>query len=277
MTNTKKNRLLLIEILMIIIALIFIYPIILVAINSFKSFSEVMTDVIALPKHLTFNNYSYVWKYVQYPRLFLNNLIITTVGVVGIIFFGALAAYKLSRTKTKYSWVIFMFCITPMLIPFQTIMITVVKVAKVLHVSNSVLGLGIQYWGFGTPLAVFIYHGFMKSIPRELDESAMMDGASTFRTFFTIIFPLLKPVTTTIMIIDVMWIWNDFLLPLLMVNGSNTTKTLTLAAYSFVGQYTTDWQYTMTAVIMAVLPSIIFFIFMQKNIIKGVTDGAIKG
>lgn len=277
MTNAKKNRLLLIEILMIIIALIFIYPIILVAINSFKSFSEVMTDVIALPKRLTFNNYSYVWKYVQYPRLFLNNLIITTVGVVGIIFFGALAAYKLSRTKTKYSWVIFMFCITPMLIPFQTIMITVVKVAKILHVSNSVLGLGIQYWGFGAPLAVFIYHGFMKSIPRELDESAMMDGASTFRTFFTIIFPLLKPVTTTIMIIDVMWIWNDFLLPLLMVNGSNTTKTLTLAAYSFVGQYTTDWQYTMTAVIMAVLPSIIFFIFMQKNIIKGVTDGAIKG
>ncbi|MBZ9689845.1 carbohydrate ABC transporter permease [Clostridium estertheticum] len=273
----KKSRTILFEILMIAIALVFIYPIILVVTNSFKTFPEVMTNVVSLPKHLNFQNYIYVWKYVEYPRLFLNNLIIVSVGVSGIIFFSSFAAYKLSRTKTNYSSAIFIFCITPMLIPFQTIMITVVKVAKILHLSNSVLGLGIQYWGFGAPLAVFIYHGFMKSIPKEMDESAIMDGASSFRAFFTIIFPLLKPVTTTIMIIDVMWIWNDFLLPLLMVNGSNSTKTLTLAAYSFVGQYTTDWQYTMTAVVMAVLPSVIFFIFMQKNIIKGVTDGAVKG
>lgn len=277
MMNKKKRNMIIIEILMAILALAFIYPIILVVINSSKSFSEVMSDVIKLPKHLTLSNYAYVWKYVDYPRLFLNNLIITTVGVSGIVFFSALAAYKLSRTKTKYSWIIFVFCITPMLIPFQTIMITVVKVAKTLHLTNSVLGLGIQYWGFGAPLAIFIYHGFIKSIPREIDESAIMDGASSFRTFISIIFPLMKPVTATIMIINVMWIWNDFLLPLLMVNGSNSTKTLTLAAYSFVGQYTTDWQYTMTAVVMAVLPSVIFFIFMQKNIVKGVTAGAIKG
>lgn len=274
---TKKKSRVLFEILMIVIALAFIFPVILVVINSFKTFSEVMSDVLALPKHLTFNNYSYVWKYVDYPRLFLNNLIITSVGVLGIVFFGSLAAYKLSRTKTKYSWAIFVFCITPMLVPFQTIMITVVKVAKVLHLTNSVLGLGVQYWGFGASLAVFIYHGFIKGIPKEIDESAIVDGASSFKTFFSIIFPLMKPVTTTIVIIDVMWIWNDFLLPLLMVNGSNSTKTLTLAAYSFVGQYTTDWQYTMTAVVMAVLPAIIFFIFMQKNIVKGVTAGAIKG
>ena len=275
--NIKKRKTVLLEILMIVVALVFIYPIILVVINSFKTFSEVMSDVIALPRHLIFNNYSYVWKYIDYPRLFLNNLIITVVGVSGIIFFGSIAAYKLSRTKTKYSFAIFVFCITPMLIPFQTIMITVVKVAKTLHLTNSVLGLGVQYWGFGASLAVFIYHGFIKGIPKEIDESAFVDGASTFKTFFTIIFPLMKSVTTTIMVIDVMWIWNDFLLPLLMVNGSNSTKTLTLAAYSFVGQYTTDWQYTMTAVVMAVFPSVIFFIFMQKNIIKGVTAGAIKG
>lgn len=273
----KKSKIILFEILMIVVAFAFIYPIILVVINSFKTFSEVMTDVIALPKHFTLNNYSYVWKYVNYPRLFINNLIITSVGVSGIIFFGSLAAYKLSRTKTKYSYAIFVFCITPMLIPFQTIMITVVKVAKVLHLTNSVLGLGVQYWGFGASLAVFIYHGFIKGIPKEIDESAFIDGASSFTTFFMIIFPLMKPVTTTIMIIDVMWIWNDFLLPLLMVNGANATKTLTLAAYSFVGQYTTDWQYTMTTVVMAVLPSIIFFILMQKDIVKGVTAGAIKG
>jgi raffinose/stachyose/melibiose transport system permease protein len=117
----------------------------------------------------------------------------------------------------------------------------------------------------------------VKGIPVEIDESAKIDGASGFRLFFSVIFPLLKSVTATIVIIDVMWIWNDFLLPLLMVNGSPSTKTLTLAAYTFVGQYTSDWQYAMTAMVMAVLPSIIVFIFLQKYIVKGVVAGAVKG
>jgi raffinose/stachyose/melibiose transport system permease protein len=275
--KSKLGRNAMIELGLLLLAILFLYPIGLVFVNSVKSFSEVMSDVIALPKHLSLTNYTYVWKYINYPRLFLNNLIITTVGTLGILFFGSMAAYKLSRTKTRVSWLLFLLCIAPILIPFQTIMITVVKVAKELHMTNSVLGLAVQYWGFGAPLAVFIYHGFVKGIPREIDESAFIDGASSFRTFFWIIFPLLRPVTATIAIINVMWIWNDFLLPLLMVNGSNSTRTLTLAAYTFVGQYTTDWQYTMAAVVMAVFPSILFFLSMQKHIIKGVTEGAVKG
>lgn len=273
----KKKSLIIPEVVMILFAIVFLYPIILVFYNSLKSFSEVMANVIALPRRLAFENYSYVWQYINYPQLFLNNMIITTVGVVGIVLFSSIAAYKLSRTKTKYSWLVYIFCITPMLIPFQTIMITLLKLAKILHLSDSIWGLGIQYWGFGASMAVFIYHGFVKTIPREIDESAIMDGASTFRMFFEIIFPLLKSVTSTIIVIDVMWIWNDFLLPLIMVNGSKSTKTLTLAAYTFIGQYITDWQYAMTAMVMAVLPSILFFIFMQKYIVKGVTTGAVKG
>lgn len=275
--GTKKKGNLILEIIMIIIALIFLYPIILVFYNSLKSFSEVMANVISLPKRIAFENYTYVWKYINYPRLFMNNLLITVTGIIGIVFFGSIAAYKLSRTKTKYSFIIYLFCIIPMLIPFQTIMITVLKLAKQLHLSDSDLGLGIQYWGFGAPMAVFIYHGFIKTIPKEIDESAIVDGASTTTMFFKIIFPLLKPVTSTIVVIDVMWIWNDFLLPLIMVNGTKQTKTLTLAAYSFVGQYITNWQYAMAAMVLAVLPSIIFFILMQKNIVKGVTAGAVKG
>ena len=170
-----------------------------------------------------------------------------------------------------------MFCIIPMLVPFQTIMITLVKVMKTLHLSGSLLGLGIQYWGFGIPMAVFIYMGFIKTIPRAIDESATIDGASAFSTYVRIIFPLLKPVTATVMVLDVMWIWNDFLLPMLMVNSSPKTKTLTLAAYTFGGQYNTQWQYAMTAMVLALLPSILFFIFMQKHIIKGVVAGAVKG
>lgn len=276
MAMSKSARLAL-EIVMIAVALAFLYPIILVFYNSFKSFGEVMRDVIALPQHLTFANYAYVWKYINYPKLFVNNVIITLTGLAGIILISSIAAYKLSRTKTKLSGLLYLLIIIPMLIPFQSIMVTVLKLAQHLRLANSVPGLGVQYWGLGAPMAVFIYHGFVKGVPAELDESGSIDGATGFNLFFRIIFPLLKPVTATIAVIDVMWIWNDFLLPLLMVNGSPDTKTLTLAAYSFVGQYNTDWQYTMTAVVMAVLPSIVVFILLQKHIVKGVTAGAVKG
>jgi raffinose/stachyose/melibiose transport system permease protein len=275
--GNRKLGLILLELATVAAALLFLYPIMLVFYNSLKSFSEVMSDVIALPKQLAFGNYSYVWKFIDYPRLFLNNIVITVLGVAGIILISSLAAYKMSRTKTKWSALLYFLCITPMLIPFQSIMITILKLAKSLHLSDSIWGLGIQYWAFGAPLAVFIYHGFVKGIPSEIDESATMDGASGFHLFFRVIFPLLQPVTATIIVIDVMWIWNDFLLPLLMVNGSASTKTLTLAAYTFVGQYNTDWQYTMTAMVMAVFPSILVFILLQKHIVKGVTAGAVKG
>lgn len=276
-TNNNKAGKIILEVVLVILSLLFLYPLFLTIINSLKSFSEVMTDVIALPKHLTFSNYSYVWKFINYPRLFLNNFVITGVGLLGIVFISSIAAYKLARTKSRWSGVIYFLCIMPMLIPFQSIMLTVLQTAKNLHLSESTWGLGLLYWGFGAPLAVFIYHGFVKGIPTEIDESATIDGASGFRLFFSVIFPLLKSVTTTIVIIDVMWIWNDFLLPLLMVNGSPDTKTLTLAAYTFVGQYTSDWQYAMTAMVMAVLPSIVVFIFLQKYIVKGVVAGAVKG
>lgn len=276
MTSAKTGRIIL-EIMMIILSLLFLYPLILAIINSFKSFSEVMSDVIAMPQQFNLNNYAYVWKYINYPRLFINNTIITVIGLVGIILFSSVAAYKLSRTNSKWSNTIYLLCIVPMLIPFQSIMLTVLQLAKSLHLSDSTWGLGILYWGFGAPLAIFIYHGFVKGIPREIDESATIDGASGFKLFFLVIFPLLQSVTTTIIIIDVMWIWNDFLLPLLMVNGSPATKTLTLAAYTFVGQYTSDWQYAMTAMVMAVLPSIIVFVLLQKYIVRGVVAGAVKG
>ncbi|HIW32290.1 MAG TPA: carbohydrate ABC transporter permease [Candidatus Paenibacillus intestinavium] len=275
-SRLKAGRIIL-EIIMVLISIIFLYPIFLTIINSFKTFGEVMRDVIALPEKLTFANYSYVWEYINYPKLFMNNIVITTIGLAGIILVSSIAAYKLARTKSRMSIVIYMICIMPMLIPFQSIMLTVVQLAKQLNLSESTVGLGFLYWGFGAPLAVFIYHGFVKGIPKDIDESATIDGASGFRLFFSVIFPLLKSVTTTIIIIDVMWIWNDFLLPLLLVNGSPDTKTLTLAAYTFLGQYTSDWQYAMTAMVMAVLPSIIAFMFLQKYIVKGVVAGAVKG
>ena len=276
-TTKRSAGLIILEVILILCAAVYIYPVFLMFTNSFKSFKEVLVNVVALPTRREFANYTHVIEKINYGRLFFNNVVITFTGILGIVFFSSLAAYILARRNTRFTRAAYMFCIIPMLVPFQTIMITLVKVMKTLHLSGSLLGLGIQYWGFGIPMAVFIYMGFIKTIPRAIDESATIDGASAFSTYVRIIFPLLKPVTATVMVLDVMWIWNDFLLPMLMVNSSPKTKTLTLAAYTFVGQYNTQWQYAMTAMVLALLPSILFFIFMQKHIIKGVVAGAVKG
>jgi raffinose/stachyose/melibiose transport system permease protein len=279
MKISQKNKLknLILEFIIILIAIVFIYPVFLMVINSFKSFREVIIDVIALPEKLNFSNYLYVIDKMNYPQLFLNNLLITAIGIAGIVALSSLAAYIIDRQRNKYTRLAQLFIITPMLIPFQTFMITLLKVMNIIHLSGSRVGLGIQYWGFGIPMATFIYINFMKTIPREIDESAYIDGASTFRTFIYVIFPILKPVTVTVIVLDVMWIWNDFLLPLLMVNSSEKTKTLVLAAYNFVGQYNTQWHYAMTAMVLTVVPSILFFIFLQKYIVKGVVAGSVKG
>ena len=279
MTIQKKRTLHKILLILVLIAAtcFYIYPVFLMFMNSFKPFGEIVSDAIALPSRPAWENYSYVIKKIKYFKLFMNNVVITTTGILGIVAFSSIAAYILDRRKSRYSRIAYTIIITPLLIPFQSIMITLLKSMNVLHLSGSKLGLGVQYWGFGIPMATFIFYNFMKTIPKEIDESAIIDGASTFRTFRSIIFPLLKSVTVTVIVLDVMWIWNDFLLPLLMVNSSNETKTLVLAAYTFVGQMNTKWHYAMTAMVLAVVPSILIFIFLQKYIVDGVVAGAVKG
>ena len=277
MAQRKKTKKIVLTIIMLILALIYIYPVFLMVINSVKPFGEVIMDVIALPSKIEWSNYTYVMDKMKYGKLFLNNVIITVIGIVGIIIFSSMSAYIISRKKNKYTRFAQFMITTPMLIPFQTIMITLLKTMSVINLSDSRVGLGIQYWGFGIPMATFIFYNFMNTIPREIDESAHMDGASTFRTFIAVVFPLMKPVSITVVVLDVMWIWNDFLLPLLMVNSSDKTKTLVLAAYTFVGQMNTKWQYAMAAMVLTVLPSIIIFIFLQKYIVEGVVAGAVKG
>lgn len=275
--HLSKMKKILLSLVMIAIALVYIYPVFLMFINSLKPFSEVVTDVIKLPSRIAWENYGHVIKKMSYGKLFINNVVITVIAIFGIIIFSSTAAYIINRRVNKWTRFAHTLIITPMLIPFQTIMITLLKMMDILHLSNSRVGLGIQYWGFGIPMATFIYCNFMSTIPKEIDESACIDGAGTFKTIFFIIFPLLKSVTMTVVVLDVMWIWNDFLLPLLMVNSSTDTKTLVLSAYIFVGQFNTQWHYAMTAMVLAILPSVVVFIFLQKYIVDGVVAGAVKG
>jgi len=262
---------------LLIIAMLYLYPLFLVIINSMKSFSEVMTNVIALPQKLNFANYSKAIQLMEYPRLFLNTLFVTVMGVVGVILISSMAGYKLSRTKTKLSWFVFIICIAPMMIPFQSFMIALVKVTKTLHLINTNYGLGLIYWGLATPLSLFMYHGFVKTIPIELDECAIIDGCSPLRKFFSVIFPLLTPITVSTVVINAMWMWNDFLLPLLILSGEQKYKTLQLAAYSFFGQYKVEWHLAMAGVMLTIIPAIIFYLALQKYIMKGMTAGAVKG
>ena len=262
---------------MLLLSIGYIYPVLLMVINSCKPFKEVLLNVLALPQQFVPENYTYVIDQMSYARLFRNNVVITAIGIAGIVAFSSLAAYILDRRKTRYTKLIHTLLITPMLIPFQTIMITLLKAMNIFGLTGSTWGLGIQYWGFGVPMATFIFYNFMKTVPAEIDESATIDGASTFTTFARIIYPLLKPVTATVIVLDVMWIWNDFLLPLLMVNGSPNTKTLVLVAYNFVGQLNTKWHYALAAMVLAILPSVIIFVLLQKYIVQGVIAGSIKG
>jgi raffinose/stachyose/melibiose transport system permease protein len=274
----KRNRGNIITLICLtLISLLFLYPLFLVFINSLKTYAQLLTDVFSLPVKVEWGNYPHAWALMDYPRAFLNTLYVTAVGIVGIIFISSLAGYKLARTKTRLSNFLFMLCIIPMLVPFHTIMIALTKVSRELYLIDSLTGLIVIYWGLGAPLAIFLYHGFVKSVPAELDEAAVMDGCTPFQVYSKIIFPLLKPITTTIVVLDVLWIWNDFLLPLLMVNGQQSTKTLQLRAYQFFGQYVSEWQYVMAAIVMSVVPVVIFFLIMQKQIIKGIVSGAVKG
>ena len=169
----------------------------------------------------------------------------------------------------------FLFMIAAMIIPFQGIMIPLVKIYGSLHMLNSKWALIYMYLGFGTSLAVFMYHGFIKSIPLELEEAAMIDGATRFQTFVKIVFPLLKSQTMTIAILDILWIWNDFLLPNLVL-GTAETRTLPLSTYYFYGTHTTDYSLAMAGLILSAIPVIIVYMFMQKHIIEGVMQGSIK-
>ena len=264
-------------VLMLFIVVLYLLPLGMMILNSVKNYDEIMKNVLALPGHFSLKNFAVVFQDMNYPLTFFNTFVVTLIGTAGIVIFGSMAGYKMARVKTRYSRLTFLYCIMPMMVPFQSFMITLVVIAKAFHLTNNVPGLGIIYWGLGIPMALFLYQGFAKTIPYELEESALMEGCSQPRLFMQIIFPLLKSVTASVIVINAMWIWNDFLLPLLVIGGSREKKTLQLAAYTFMGQYKSEWQNIMAAAILIIIPALVIYLIFQKNIIKGLVAGAVKG
>ncbi|MCM3728111.1 carbohydrate ABC transporter membrane protein 2 (CUT1 family) [Neobacillus bataviensis] len=263
------------EIFAILLGLVFLVPFYYLISNSLKPFAEILTNTSALPKTFMLDNYVNAFEKLNYLKVFTNSIIITAISNVVLVVFCSMAAYMLVRTKKKISNVIFMTFVAAMIIPFQSIMIPLIKTAGNFGLLNSIWGLVIMYLGFGSGMTIFLYHGFIKGIPVELEEAAIIDGCTRFGVFWRIVFPLLKPITVTIVILNSLWIWNDYLLPSLVLQDPEL-KTIPLATFSFFGQYTKQWDLALAGLVLGIIPLLIFFFSMQKHIIKGITSGSIK-
>ena len=262
--------------LLTVTAVFWLFPLFMAMINSFKTNGELLTNVMSLPTSLHFENYTRTIEKMHYIRSFGNTVLLSGLSVSMMIFFSALAGWRLCRTKTRLSSFIFGLFVFSMLIPFSSIMIPLYKVVLALKIKNSLIGLSFVYAGLGISMAVFLYHGFVKGIPRELEEAASIDGGSRMKIFFMVILPLLKPITATICITNVLWVWNDFLLPLIVISD-NKKYSLLLSTNTLFGQYSNDWTAILSALILAAIPVIIFYALFQKQILKGIADGAVKG
>lgn len=253
----------------------FLYPFFLVLMNSLKTNKEVILDALAFPKAFHLEGYIKAFEKMNYVRSFGNSVIVTVCSIILIVLAAVMCAHLFARCDWKINKIIFMLMVASMIIPFQTIMIPIVKNFSMFELTDNLFAVIIFYVGAHISLAVFMYHGFIKNIPYELEEAARIDGCGQMGILFKIIFPMLKPITSTIVILDVLAIWNDFLLPFILLY-KDSLKTLPLKTYSFVGQYSTDYSLITAGLVLTILPVIILYLFLQKQVIEGVAQGAIK-
>ncbi|QUI25158.1 carbohydrate ABC transporter permease [Vallitalea pronyensis] len=278
MGKTKK---IIIEILAVIVGIIYLSPVYIMVVNAFKNRAEMYESVLSLPSTISFEYFRTAMSKMSYLNAFMNSLFVTVISIGIIVVLSSMTAWMLVRTKHVISKVIFFTFIATMLIPFQAVMMPLMQVMgfvtnnTFLSMLNTRFGLIYMYVGFGSSMAVFLFHGFIKSIPTSLEEAATIDGCNKWKTFWKIIFPVLKPTTVTVIILDLIWIWNDFLLPSLVLSDKGL-RTIPLSTFYFFGEFTIQWNLAMAGLVLTIIPVIIFYMLAQKHIIKGVTAGAIK-
>ncbi len=288
MSKETKIKKVLLSIVGVLIALYVLFPFYLVVMNSFKAQTSIVASPVSLAGasfHQLVENLGKVVNNSNFNFWYAlgTSVVITVVSLVLLAVFGGMAAWVISRNNKKtWATVIYMVFIASMIIPFQVVMLPLIStfrdVGKFVGISmlQSIPGIVFAYCGFGGAMTVFILTGFIKGIPYELEEAAGIDGCSPEGTFFRIIFPLLKPVITTVTILNGMWIWNDYLLPSLMLGQNGKVKTLPVAVQAFVGSYVKQWDLILTAALLAIVPMIIIFMFGQKQIMSGMVEGAVK-
>ena len=264
-----------------VISVVYVIPVFMVLLNSFKLNTFVKTDTFAWPsgemfahwdnfiKGMTFGNYPF------YKSAFYS-LVITLLGTLLILLFTSMAAWYISRVDSLICRIVYFGCVFSMVVPFQMVMFTLSKTADTLHL-NTPWTIPVIYLGFGAGLAVFMFTGFVKSIPMEIEEAAAIDGCGPLRTFFCVVVPMLKPTLISVGILEIMWVWNDYLLPYLVLD-INEYRTIPIHIQYLKGSYgTVDLGATMALILMSIIPVIVFYLTCQKHIIKGVAAGAVKG
>jgi raffinose/stachyose/melibiose transport system permease protein len=278
MNATKRFQNTATFIFLLILAILFLTPIFIILMNSFKGRFFISDTPFALPNSQTFvglKNYTVGLAKTGFIKAFGYSLFITVFSVGTIVLFTSMTAWAITRVKSKVSSIIYYLLIFSMIVPFQMVMFTMSKTANVLRLDNPV-GIIVLYLGFGAGLSVFIFSGFVKSIPREIEEAATMDGCNPIQTFFLIVFPILQPIYITVAILNTMWVWNDYLLPYLVI-GSNY-RTIPIAIQYLQGGYgSKDMGAMMAMLVLAIIPIVIFYLTLQKYIIQGVVTGAVKG
>ncbi len=257
-----------------LIALIFFFPVLMAVINSFKTQGEILASAVALPMVPTLANYAAVIEATDFIKVFFNSCLVTGGGIVLNLLVSALAGYALARWRSKWANILTLLFLSSMFVPFHTIMIALLTTARDLKLTGHIGGLIMIYCGLQCPIPIFLIKGFVHSVPRELEEAAMIDGCGAVRLFLSIVLPMLKPILATVSVLNVLWIWNDYLLPYLILGKP---LTIPLSQMYFYGQYNQQWHLIMAGFVVSTIPVIIFFLFMQKYIINGIASGAVKG
>ena len=235
-----------------------------------------MSDAASWPKVFQWDNYARAWELTRFPEAFLNSFVITVVGVLLIGLISCMAAYRMVRANTTFNKIFLLVLVAAMVVPFQTIMMPLIRVISELGLMNSKAGLIISYLGLSTPMAVFLFHGFVKSIPLEIEEAATVDGSTRIGVFFRIVLPMLKPMLMTVIVLNTLAIWNDYLLPSLILQKPDL-RTIPLATFSFFSEYTKQWDLALPALVLGITPVIVFFLFLQRYIVEGIAAGSVKG
>ncbi|WP_019910534.1 carbohydrate ABC transporter permease [Paenibacillus sp. HW567] len=257
-------------------AVLFIAPLWIMFMNSFKPLSDILADPLRLPATWSLDNYREAWQVLDIPGVVRNTAILSLGAVSGILLFATMTAYWSERHPTVISRIFGYLIMLSVLIPFATIMLPLVRVMKFLHLNNTIGGAVLAYWGIGFAFAFFLIRSGVKTLPYELEEAAQIDGCGRVYIFFRIVFPLLGPTVFSVFIMDMFWVWNDFMIPLVLLNNEKLS-TVQLAVNRLFGMYNSRWDVALPALTMSMLPIIIVFILFQRKIVGGVLAGSVKG
>ncbi len=262
--------------LLIVWLLVVMIPLYMLITVALKSPKELTNNLFGLPQLPIWENFTNAFRRSNFGQALFNSVIVTATAVAALVLLGASAAYPLARRGTRESRGLYLFFLAGIMVPFQLAMLPLYKLMLALNLVNSPLGVICIYTATSLPFTIFLYVGFIKGINRELEEAAMIDGCGKFQMFWVIVFPLLAPVTATVVIVNSIFIWNDLLVALLFLQ-KREARTIPIATFSFVGQYNSDWTAIFASVVLSILPMIFMFLLLQRYFIKGLSSGAIKG